>query len=288
LQEVSPSPSCATILELSTRLALFERPGRQAAIRDVYERFSRLPPREAESHTATPPPAALTAWVHVPWWRKRRVQALAGALSVILVSSLAAMWWWPAAAPPPPGQEDHRGPIEKAAASAGESMSAAAAGTARTVSRWFGFAATNRPAPALPVEAVEAVVSSGPGPARRPAPRTLKPAAPSPSPSGAPLPPDERLDPTVYSSADPAVEPPALVRVRQPSNPPDGVRAEDLPELELVISATGEVESVRLLTREAGVGPSMMLSAVKAWQFHPATRNGEPVRYRLRMRLTHQ
>jgi outer membrane biosynthesis protein TonB len=34
--------------------------------------------------------------------------------------------------------------------------------------------------------------------------------------------------------------------------------------------------------------PSMMLSAIKNWKFEPATRNGEAVRYRLRMRLTNQ
>jgi hypothetical protein len=32
----------------------------------------------------------------------------------------------------------------------------------------------------------------------------------------------------------------------------------------------------------------MMLSAIKNWKFDPATRNGEAVRYRLRMRLTNQ
>jgi outer membrane biosynthesis protein TonB len=32
----------------------------------------------------------------------------------------------------------------------------------------------------------------------------------------------------------------------------------------------------------------MMLSAIKNWHFEPATRNGSPVRYRMRMRLTKQ
>jgi outer membrane biosynthesis protein TonB len=61
-----------------------------------------------------------------------------------------------------------------------------------------------------------------------------------------------------------------------------------LPEVELVVSPTGEVESVRLVTETAGVIPKMMLSAIKTWHFQPATRDGRPVRYRLRMHLTNQ
>ena len=58
LQELSPSPGCASVLEFSTRLALFERPGRENLIRGVYERFTRLPPREDESLAAATQPAA--------------------------------------------------------------------------------------------------------------------------------------------------------------------------------------------------------------------------------------
>ena len=92
----------------------------------------------------------------------------------------------------------------------------------------------------------------------------------------------------MYSSLDTEVAPPSLLRSRLPEGPPLGAPAEGLPEVEIVVSSTGEVESVKLVTQQAGVGPSMMLSAIKAWRFQPATRDGEPVRYRLRMRLTNQ
>ena len=42
------------------------------------------------------------------------------------------------------------------------------------------------------------------------------------------------------------------------------------------------------MTQSAGVMPSMMLSAIKNWRFEPAKRGGQPVRYRLTMRLTNQ
>ncbi len=100
--------------------------------------------------------------------------------------------------------------------------------------------------------------------------------------------PPETWNTTVYSRVDTEVVPPTLVRSRLPSGPPQGVASDTLPEVEIVVSPTGEVESVKLVTEQAGVLPSMMLSAIKAWRFSPATRDGEPVRYRMRMRLTNR
>jgi hypothetical protein len=42
---------------------------------------------------------------------------------------------------------------------------------------------------------------------------------------------------------------------------------------------------VKLVSPGTGPRPAMMLSAVKAWRFQPATRGGQPVPYRLRLRL---
>ncbi len=42
----------------------------------------------------------------------------------------------------------------------------------------------------------------------------------------------------------------------------------------------GVVESARLLSPRRHVLGGMFLSAVKAWEFHPATRDGVPVRFR--------
>jgi hypothetical protein len=90
---------------------------------------------------------------------------------------------------------------------------------------------------------------------------------------------------TVYSAADPLVVPPQLIRPSRSTTPPVGVRIAGLAEVELVISTTGEVESVKLLSAGTGPQPGMMLSAVKSWIFQPATRGGHPVKYRHRMRL---
>jgi outer membrane biosynthesis protein TonB len=55
-----------------------------------------------------------------------------------------------------------------------------------------------------------------------------------------------------------------------------------------VVSATGEVESVKLVSGQTSALSGMQFSAMKAWRFVPATRGGEPVRYRLRIRLSAQ
>jgi len=287
LQELSPSPACATTPEFSTKLALYERPGRAKLIRGVYERFQRLPPRDAESRPASQP-AHAPAPQPEAWWRRRVVRVAAAAALAVLLLSTATAWLWNAASPPPPGTIDRRGPVARAVSAAGASVTEAAAGSARTVSRWLGLQATDRPTAVPAADVVETPAAVATAPARRPAPRKPTPVAPAPGMSREATPLPESWDTTVYSNVDPEVVPPALVRSRLPSDPPKGVRSDALPEVEIVVSSSGEVESVKLVTEQAGVGPAMMLSAIKAWRFRPATRDGEPVRYRLRMRLTNQ
>lgn len=90
----------------------------------------------------------------------------------------------------------------------------------------------------------------------------------------------------VYTAADPQVVPPVLIRPSRPVKPPAGVGAIDVAEVEIVISITGEVESVRLLSPWNGPQPAMLLSAIKAWAFQPATRGGQAVRYRQRLQVS--
>jgi hypothetical protein len=289
LQELSPTPGCTTVLEFSTRLALFERPGRANMIRAVYERFLRLPPREAEMVVAAPAPAAAGAAVEPePWWRRRAFIVAGGAVVSVVVLYALAAWLWGIVAPPPAGSPDSRGAVARAVGDAGASVAEAATESARTVTNWLGVEPAPAPATepaAAPAEVVLQPPASAP---RRPLPRAAKEA-----PAAAPVEATETArpvsaDPSVFSAEHKDVVPPALVRSRLPSSPPPGVRPENLPEVEVVVSPQGQVESVKLLTPDAGVLPSMMLSAIKNWKFDPAMRNGEAVRYRLRMRLTNQ
>jgi len=115
------------------------------------------------------------------------------------------------------------------------------------------------------------------------APAPPQPPAAAPVAAAAPAP-----DTAIYTAADTDVVPPKILRARMSAGPEAGLRAGPLPEVELVVSPSGEVESVRLVTPQAGVRSAMMLSAIKAWRFDPARLNSQPVRYRLLLRLTHQ
>ena len=53
--------------------------------------------------------------------------------------------------------------------------------------------------------------------------------------------------------------------------------------VDVVVAATGDVESAKLISVPQNIHESMFLSAVKAWQFHPAIKDGQAVRYRQRM-----
>jgi uncharacterized membrane protein (UPF0127 family) len=142
------------------------------------------------------------------------------------------------------------------------------------------------PGQALPMGQVEAAPSPPP-PTAQPATGAppLTPTAARSVPTSLPATGELPVAATVYSSSDPLVVPPELLRPSLPSGPPPGVRVEDMAEVEVVVSPTGEVRSVRLVSPGIGPRPAMMLSAVKAWRFQPATRGGQPVHFRLRLRL---
>jgi len=90
----------------------------------------------------------------------------------------------------------------------------------------------------------------------------------------------------VYSAADPDVVPPQLIRPGQAPAATAGTLPEGgTVEVEVVVSATGAVESARLTSPGSGPRAAMMVSAVKTWTFEPATLGGEPVRYRHKMRI---
>ena len=85
---------------------------------------------------------------------------------------------------------------------------------------------------------------------------------------------------TVYSEDDAAVTPPRPVG-RQLSTASQ-LHNSGVPvtgRLEILVNRSGRVESVRLETPKNGYHDRMIVSAVKAWRYRPALRNGKPVRY---------
>ena len=86
--------------------------------------------------------------------------------------------------------------------------------------------------------------------------------------------------PAVYTSTDPGVQPPALVRPQFPREPEPG---DDTGYFDIVVDEQGNVERVKLLSPRRLFQERMLVAAAKAWKFRPAILEGEYVKYRLRV-----
>jgi TonB family protein len=104
----------------------------------------------------------------------------------------------------------------------------------------------------------------------------------------APQRPAPRVTPSgeVFEPGDPQVTPAILIRPHLPDSPPPDVPEEQIGTLEFVVAETGAVERVHLVSPANRYQERMLVAAAKTWQFRPATRDGRPVRFRTRIRVT--
>ena len=93
-------------------------------------------------------------------------------------------------------------------------------------------------------------------------------------------------DMSIYTHADASVEPPVMVRPVLPREGPPGVLPENVGTMEVVVDEDGDVLGVRLISPANRYQDRMLVSAAKMWKFRPAYKDGRPVRYRTRVRLT--
>jgi hypothetical protein len=84
----------------------------------------------------------------------------------------------------------------------------------------------------------------------------------------------------IYTFESEGVTPPIDVRQQLRRSLPPSVDLSDLSRIEIVIASDGSVESARLLDNRPDVLGGMLLSAVKTWEFYPATKDSAAVRYR--------
>ena len=84
----------------------------------------------------------------------------------------------------------------------------------------------------------------------------------------------------VYSAADPEVVPAQLLRSQLPQEPAADARTG---HFELLVDEAGDVEFVKLISPTHRYQDRILVAAAKAWKFRPATLNGRPVKYRLRI-----
>jgi hypothetical protein len=84
----------------------------------------------------------------------------------------------------------------------------------------------------------------------------------------------------VYSSADAAVRPPALMRPQLPSRPDP---TDQTSYYEILVDETGAAAYVKVVSPVRRYYDGMLVAAAKAWTFKPAVRDGRPVKYWVRV-----
>jgi hypothetical protein len=89
----------------------------------------------------------------------------------------------------------------------------------------------------------------------------------------------------IYTAADPGVIPPRPISRQFPAATPNGVPPHRIGTLEMIIGKDGSVEFVKLHTPLNRYHERMIVSAAKAWQYHPAMRFGKAVKYRLTVQI---
>ena len=303
-QATAPAPQFPSIRELDTALAFFERPNRRDVLRGLYARVMSLvvQPRDlvptldmiAPLHDA---PAEETVAAR-PAARSLKKPLLVAAAAVVVGIAVGVAYVYS-------GQKLRPAQLSAAAVKASDAVGGVVVAGISSVSEKAGLGRLASAEPSAPPPQPVPVATTAPAqpPARRASTAGARPKAPpfqafdlelvpvagrGPLNSGtaviepvAPLPstrPQGSRDRTIYSAAD-NVTPPVGVRPQLPRELPSNVSKQQLARIELVILPDGTVGSVKLLDHR-NVHDAMFLSAVKAWEFRPAVKDGEPVSYR--------
>jgi hypothetical protein len=86
----------------------------------------------------------------------------------------------------------------------------------------------------------------------------------------------------VYSKSDAIVAPPKLLRPQFSKEPEPGP---DTGYFDVLVNESGTVDEVKLISPRHRYHDRMLVAAAKAWKFRPATFNGRPVKYRVRIAI---
>ena len=291
--------SYTSVAEFSEALKYFERPGRQNVIADIYVRARATPPPvEPEEFNKTAETDR----------RKRplRLRRFAVPVAAVLVSGVAVAAGLAYLEHRGPGsvstsagslQDVASGAWDAALGVGGSLRDSASRDLAAVFERIRGLGSDDTADPSDEAD-VDAPVAKTESRARRPASGAdasvdsgggsgtvafadLSSASPdvagdereTTEPAVEPLP-----SAAIFDSSDVNVTPPVTLRIRLPSLGEDGLAQAGV--VETIVSASGEVEKVKLVSPPQSVHEAMILSAIKTWRFQPALKDGQPVRYR--------
>lgn len=292
-----------TLADVARDVAYFAHPDGATLVRAVYERAARTQAPAPAPMSSSPPEVILPRPRPQPR-RSRRVRPLFAVAAVAaLAAAITAVWAWrsPDASIETPAWlttavERTRELIARASEDATAASTTAAPAPATADARRAPSRRSRAPnAAAAKLTAMPAavtVVAPAPVPPSSPLSVLSKLVPVVPEGPATPMADNSRPqaafpaaaadeDPSrIYSSADAGVVPP---RMRQPQLPPPLFVGSEpsLNTMELIVSETGSVERVRLLSAPRRMADMMMLSGAKAWVFEPASRDGEAVSYRL-------
>jgi hypothetical protein len=91
---------------------------------------------------------------------------------------------------------------------------------------------------------------------------------------------EDAIDQTIYSAQDADVQPPRILSDTLPG-PTISAWTTRINTMEVIVSDSGAVERVRLVTPPQRMPDTFELTVAKLWKFAPAMKDGRPVRYRL-------
>jgi hypothetical protein len=304
-QATAPIRSYESLRDFDRAVAYFERPDRTALLVAVFARAQTAGPAAARDMLLTldcmaPLPDAKPAYAlsdqHVKSWR-RRIGVIAAAILVLAMSGAAVLYLRMAGATVRSRQ------VSRATAAAADVVGATVLAGASVLSNSLGLGrivAGDAAAPAvaqLPEQRTKPAHAAAdgrpvvPGGASDIVPRKMvvyetpdsrarlneslnrQAEALERSPAAS-------IDNVVYSAGAEGISPPVPVHSQLPRELSPTVNRESLSRIELVIARDGTVESARLVGNRRDVQGGMLLSAVKTWEFRPATKDGAAVRYR--------
>ena len=275
--------------EFANALAYYERPGRPGLLQKVFERCVSAP-RAAQGSILLPAepvtPAAMQVRHRLP---KRTIMTAAGIAALLI--AISAMW---------------SSGVRVSPASIGLGRLFGQAGTAVAsitdrIRQDLGFPVAPAASPEGPSAAASERRSAAASRPRRvialpppPIPQTPDTNLPNAStPTAAAAVSDTAVaapaaavlaevdDPAVYSTDARDVIPAVLEDQSRATLATTSEPAPSINRIEVTVDRSGEVRQVKLVRGPTTMNDVMLLSAVKAWKFRPAQRNGRPVNYRL-------
>ncbi|MBK5297494.1 MAG: hypothetical protein JJE40_10080 [Vicinamibacteria bacterium] len=244
---------------------------------------------------------AVGLWV---WQQARAPQAPPAAAAVVVPEPQAVTPEGQAApvpaspTPPPPAPQGERSLLGRASDAVRTAVNslvgspappAPAMATTAKPSTEAKMAAAPRPRSRRAATPAAVVAAGIPAPAPvavAPPTPVVVPPTPEPGPAPASLEPVVEDPIAVFTAADPTVTPAVLVRPVLPKELPPGVPADQIGTIEVVVDEQGDVLHVKLISPGNRYHERMLVSAAKMWKFRPAYKDGRPVRYMARVRLT--